>query len=93
FVYILYSKSTDRFYVGQTVDLEKRLEEHNQNTFSKAHTKNVNDWEIFFSIECSSRNQAIKIESHIKSTRKRKYYQDLKKYPEISQKLIQKYSS
>ncbi|WP_166637279.1 GIY-YIG nuclease family protein, partial [Algoriphagus boseongensis] len=32
FVYILYSKSTDRFYVGQTVDLEKRLEEHNQNT-------------------------------------------------------------
>ncbi|WP_410266623.1 GIY-YIG nuclease family protein [Cyclobacterium sp.] len=29
FVYILYSASLDRFYVGQTQDLETRLQRHN----------------------------------------------------------------
>jgi len=29
YVYILYSQSADKFYVGQTPDVQKRLREHN----------------------------------------------------------------
>ncbi|MFW6249215.1 MAG: GIY-YIG nuclease family protein [Bacteroidota bacterium] len=28
-VYILYSKSKDKYYIGQTNDLERRFHEHN----------------------------------------------------------------
>jgi len=33
-----------------------------------------------------------KIEIHIKKMKSKKYIQDLKKYPEIAQKLLKKYS-
>ncbi len=33
-----------------------------------------------------------KIENHIKKMKSKKYIKDLKKYPEIAQKLIKKYS-
>ena len=90
-VYIIYSPSTDTFYVGQTADLNLRLEQHNQGFFHNANTSKVNDWEIFHTIHCNSRRQALLIEKHIKRMKKREYYHNLKKYPEIQAKLIVKY--
>ena len=29
YIYILYSVPADKFYIGQTGDVQKRLEEHN----------------------------------------------------------------
>ena len=82
----------NRYYIGQTMDLSKRLEEHNSHHFKKASTKIAEDWEIFHFISCTSRSQAILIEKHIKRARKRKYLEDLKKYPEIGEKLLERYS-
>ncbi|WP_443936585.1 GIY-YIG nuclease family protein [Pedobacter sp. MW01-1-1] len=45
FIYILYSQSSNIYYVGYTNDYERRLEEHNtneRNTFSSKHRP----WEI-----------------------------------------------
>jgi len=42
-------------------------------------------------IICSSRSQAIKIESHLKKSKNKVYLENLKKYPEISERLIEKY--
>ncbi len=91
-VYILYSSSTDSFYVGQTSDLTKRLLDHNQHIYTKAETRKANDWELFFSLQCESRQQALKIETHIKKMKSRKYFQNLARYPEISNKLLVKYA-
>ena len=90
-VYILYSKETERYYVGQTEDLIDRLDQHLNKLFIKSYTQNADDWTVFFAIECISRKQAVNIEAHIKRMKSRKYFEDLKKYPEISEKLKLKY--
>ena len=90
-VYILFSPSIDKFYVGYTESLEIRLAQHNSGLFDKAYTKKVSDWKIFYSIECHSISQAIMIEKHIKKMKSKNYYFSLKKYPEITQKLKDKY--
>jgi putative endonuclease len=91
YVYILHSPSTNGFYIGQTEDFEKRLEEHNNHKYESSHTSRASDWEEFFVLKCITRRQAILIEKHIKKAKKRKYLEDLKTYPEISQKLLTKY--
>jgi putative endonuclease len=91
FVYIIYSPSTDRFYIGSTQDLQKRLAIHNTGGYKGSSTHFANDWELFHTIKCESRSQALQIEMHIKRMRNRKYYENIKTYPEISHKLLEKY--
>jgi len=91
YVYIIYSQSKDTFYTGETSDIENRIKWHNNAEFDKAYTKITNDWKLFFSINCNNINQARKIEKHIKAMKSKKYIHNLTVYPEIAQKLIQKY--
>jgi len=70
-VYIIYSCSLDRYYVGYTIDLEKRLAEHN-NGISTFTSKAI-DWELKLSINYSSREQAMQKEKEIKKKKSRKY--------------------
>ena len=90
-VYILYSASIDKFYVGETEDLMSRIQMHNLGTFTGAYTKRATDWTLIFNIDCESRLQARKIERHIKAMKSRAYYQSLVSYPELSQKLLNKF--
>jgi putative endonuclease len=90
-VYILYSKSLDRFYIGQTKDLNKRIAFHLEKKFQGSFTSKANDWGLFQTISCESRFQAIQIECHIKKMKSRQYIQNIKEYPEISDKLKNKY--
>jgi putative endonuclease len=90
-VYIIHSPSRGRFYIGQTMDIEQRLLEHNSGKYSDSFTKGVNDWILFHLIQCSSRTQAISIEGHIKKMKSRKYIGNLKNFPEISQTLLLRY--
>ena len=92
FVYILYSKSSNKYYIGETEDISLRLIWHNTKHFQSSYTSNVSDWELYFIIECTDRSQARKIEAHIKSMKSRTYIENLKKYKDISEKLLQKYS-
>ena len=90
-VYILYSKSLDRFYIGYTSDLVSRLAQHINHVFKGSFTDKANDWEVFFSVECKNERQAIAVEKHIKKNKSRKYLKNMKVYPEISSKLLEKY--
>jgi putative endonuclease len=87
-VYILYSQKLDHYYVGQTENIERRIMEHNLHVFQSASTKVTDDWTLYFSLNCHSRVQAVRIELHIKKSKSRSYLENLKKYPEISQKLL-----
>lgn len=91
FVYIIHSTSIDRFYVGHTEFLSERLSQHNQGFYKGAFTQLADDWTLFYSIECESKKQAIYIERHIKKMHSRKYYYSLKKYPDLSFKLLARY--
>jgi putative endonuclease len=92
YVYIIYSKDKDTFYIGETSDIENRIKWHNTAEFDNAYTKISDDWEVVYSIPCNNISQARKIEQHIKSMKSKKYIHSLITYPEISQKLIQKYT-
>ena len=92
YIYIIYSKNIDAFYVGQTIDLIKRIEEHNSKFYENTYTSKANDWILYFSMECESKKQSILIESHIKRMKNRKYYESLKIHPDISIYLKNKYN-
>ena len=91
FVYILFSKKLNRYYIGQTLDVEERLQQHNLGLYENASTKVANDWQLFWKLKCDSRKQAIQIESHIKRMRNQVYYMNLATYPEISERLLNQY--
>lgn len=92
YVYILRSKKSEKYYVGQTDDIFQRLLEHN--VFSeKSYTSKYRPWVLksIFYIG-SSRGIALKIERYIKKQKSRKYIEDLINKNSIEQ-LIEKYNS
>ena len=68
FVYIIYSKTLDRFYTGQTENLQDRIFRH-KNSGSKS-TKSANDWELKYSEQFDTRTAAIKRETKINQATK-----------------------
>ena len=90
-VYILFSPTGNTFYIGETENLERRLNEHNNHLFSGSQTTRFSDWEVFLQIECFDRRQARKVEDHIKRMKSTVYILNLKKYPQIIANLILKY--
>lgn len=90
-VYILYSPKLDKFYTGQSMNIESRIDMHNQKEFSGSFATQCNDWGLYFTMECNSRRQAILIEKHVRRMKSRKYLANLKTYPEIVEKLKEKY--
>ena len=91
FIYILFSKKIDRFYIGQSLNVNSRLVEHLMHSMPVSYTKRADDWIVFFQLECNSRNQAILIENHIKGMKSRKYIRNLALFPNISEKLLERF--
>jgi putative endonuclease len=91
-VYILFSKKLDRFYTGSCNDLSYRIEQHFNKDFNKSFTAKTDDWDLFLFVDDLHYTQARSIEKHIKNMKSKAYILNLKKYPEIFQKLIIKYA-
>lgn len=75
YVYILESKKDKSYYIGQTDDLERRLEFHNQG-LSK-YTSRKLPWYIVYFEEYETRTEAIKRERFLKKQRNRVFYKSL----------------
>ncbi|HTL80482.1 MAG TPA: GIY-YIG nuclease family protein [Bacteroidia bacterium] len=65
-VYILYSESSNRTYVGQTSDLEKRLVYHNEISIG-SFTSKFRPWKLIHSEKFDSRSEAMRREKWFKS--------------------------
>ncbi len=92
YVYVIKSLKNGSFYIGKTSNLVDRLHFHNTAELNVGVSRNGIPWAYFYTLEVEDAKAAGKIEDHIKKMKSRKYISDLKKYPEISQKLIKKYS-
>ncbi|WP_240628100.1 GIY-YIG nuclease family protein [Flavobacterium anhuiense] len=68
-VYILFSESKNRYYIGFTSNLEERLIRHNQK--SKGFTGNANDWKVVYTENYETKEDANKRELQIKSWKSR----------------------
>ena len=91
-VYILHSKSKDRYYTGFTTETATiRLERHNNDYYEDKSTADGKPWDLFLEITCNTSQQALEIEAHIKRMKSRKYIENLRRYPEMVEKLIERY--
>jgi putative endonuclease len=71
-VYILYSPTIDRYYIGHTDNIERRLHEHNtgQTRFTSIRGK---PWNLLYSELYETRSLAMSREKEIKAKKSRKY--------------------
>jgi putative endonuclease len=70
YCYILYSLSTNRFYVGHTGEIiEERVRKHNSN--HKGYTGKAQDWEIAYLEMYKTKEAAYTRERTIKSWKSR----------------------
>ncbi len=90
YVYIIQSEKTNGYYIGQTQDVEIRLEKHNSFDNTE-YTLRDQPWKLCKYFICDCRIQARRIEQHIKRMKSKKYIDNLMVYDNIFQKLKQKY--
>jgi putative endonuclease len=62
--YILYSSKIDKYYTGQTMNLDRRLEEHNCG--KTPVSASGMPWKLIYSKVFTSRHDAMKLERYIK---------------------------
>ena len=74
-VYILYSKSKDRYYVGHAENLSVRLDYHNSGRVKS--TKNYRPWVCLYFEQFGSKLEANRRELEIKRKKSRKYIEFL----------------
>ena len=70
-VYILFSSSIDKYYIGYTNDLERRLTEHNRK--KGKYTDGGIPWRLVHQEEYESKIEAMNREKLIKSQKSRQY--------------------
>jgi putative endonuclease len=95
YTYILYSKTLNKFYIGATrLNPEVRKERHILYYYGdQKFTSKASDWILYLEIECKTFKQALQIENHIKKMKSKAYIMNLKKYPEMPIKLLDKYGA
>ncbi|OGH64405.1 MAG: hypothetical protein A2821_02700 [Candidatus Magasanikbacteria bacterium RIFCSPHIGHO2_01_FULL_41_23] len=71
FVYYLYSQKLDKYYLGKTNNLARRLDEHNRG--SEVYTKLGYPWLLIGYIECNDSIEAAKIERNLKKAKNKIY--------------------
>jgi putative endonuclease len=71
FLYILYSDSRNRYYIGQTDNVESRLQYHNSGYVLS--TKYGRPWKLVFSKSFADRSSAMKEETRLKNAKNRNY--------------------
>ncbi len=74
YVYTIYNKVSDKIYIGQTNNLERRLQEHNYQDLKvggKYTSKYNGRWIVFYSREYDSRSGAMLREKQLKSSQGR----------------------
>jgi putative endonuclease len=70
-VYILYSKITDKYYIGYSENVELRLIKHNLG--ATPSTRPGRPWFVVYKEVCKDKTTAIIREREIKSKKSRKY--------------------
>lgn len=74
--------------MGSCQDFVSRLAKHNAGTYGKkSYTSFTDDWELFLKIDTNTYSHARRLELKIKKMKSRVYILNLKKYPELIEKI------
>ncbi len=90
YCYIIFSPKLGRFYTGACrEDLPGRILHHNTHLYGNHRfTAAASDWELFLAIPVKDYSHAIRLERLIKAMKSAKYIRNLKKYPELVEKIV-----
>jgi putative endonuclease len=75
-VYVIQNERSNRIYIGQTADLETRLNRHNRKLSNKSTSftsKNRGTWKVVYKENYDTREKAFKREKELKSFRGREF--------------------
>ena len=78
-LYILYSKSHDKFYIGQSKDVYQRILLHNKGDVKS--TAPYLPWEVHWYCKKNSRSEAIILERKLKNLNRKRLGEFIHKYP------------
>src|SRR6056297_17933 len=78
YVYILFSFKIQKFYIGQTRDLDERIKRHNAGR--KNYTSKGVPWELVWFTTKESRSEAIILERKLKNLKQLRLVKFMKKY-------------
>ncbi|MBK9358684.1 MAG: GIY-YIG nuclease family protein [Bacteroidales bacterium] len=73
-VYILFSRELKRYYTGQTASVDRRLNQHQRG--SGKYTSRAGDWQIVYTCDFKTREEAMKLEKVIKSRGAKRFLSD-----------------
>ena len=78
YVYILYNKEIDKYYVGYTGNPNQRLKDHGKGKTRRHYTKNQKgNWGLKYYEILESQKETIRREQEIKSKKSREYIRNL----------------
>jgi putative endonuclease len=87
YVYILYSQSADKYYIGHSENPDRRLSYHNEQDKATFTTK-YRPWEMKISFFAgNTRGEAMKVEKFIKKQKSRKFIEKIIASENDSEKL------
>ena len=90
FLYILHSKTSTKYYVGETHDVKERILKHNQHQYANAYSKIANDWTLALNFECIDRSEALFLERFIKKMKSKFFIEKIIQNPEILEDILSK---
>jgi len=90
YLYILYSDSSQKFYIGETNDLESRIEKHQNHFYSNSFTKIAEDWKIVLIVDCIDREEAVYLEKFIKRMKSKTFNNKIIADPSILKDILSK---
>ena len=70
YVYIIYSKTADKFYIGVSSNIEERVKKHNSK--NKGFTNQASDWVFNYTEVYIEKSDALIREREIKNWKSRK---------------------
>ncbi|MDY7394771.1 GIY-YIG nuclease family protein [Aureibaculum sp. 2210JD6-5] len=88
YLYIIFSSSVDKYYIGETYDLNVRLSRHNAHTYKNSFSKIASDWEYCLTMECQSKQDAVFLEKFIKRMKSKKFIEKVINKPEILKDIL-----
>lgn len=92
YLYIIYSDTLDKYYVGETPDVEFRLAQHNNHYFKTNFTKSADDWILSLKCRCQNRQEALFLEKFIKRMKSKVFIEKIIDDPEILVELLKRNS-
>ncbi len=90
YLYIIYSKSKNKYYVGETSDINERIIKHNTHYYDNSYTKIADDWKSVLNFQCENSENAIFLEKFIKKMKSTTFIKKIIENPLILEDILLK---